>query len=176
MVKIDYSNLLLIGKIIGVRGIGGELVVFSYTSPINNLLGYSNIVVSNDATKIKAKIKSGYVLKNKLIVKLHDINNRTTAENIIQYKIYINLEQLPKLSDNEYYWRDLIGMKVVNTSNQVLGNIDNLMATGANDVIIVKPCVQSIDKRERLLPYTKNCVLDVDLTNKIVKVEWDADF
>ncbi|MOA68315.1 Ribosome maturation factor RimM [compost metagenome] len=50
------------------------------------------------------------------------------------------------------------------------------METGANDVVVVKPCAGSLDDRERLLPYTAQCVLAVDLEAGVMRVEWDADF
>ncbi|MNP29575.1 Ribosome maturation factor RimM [compost metagenome] len=50
------------------------------------------------------------------------------------------------------------------------------METGANDVMVVKPCAGSLDDRERLLPYTEQCVLAIDLDAGEMRVEWDADF
>jgi len=170
------SDLLLIGKITGVHGLRGDLVVFSYTNPVNNLLEYANLTLNNDLVTINTKIKSGYVQKNRLIIKLHNIDNRSDAEKLHGYQIYIGYEQLPKLPQDEYYWHELIGLQVINTENQFLGKVDNLLATGANDVLIVKPCLGSFDEKERLLPYTKNCVLNVDIANKTITVEWDADF
>jgi len=58
----------------------------------------------------------------------------------------------------------------------LLGSIAELLATGANDVMRVVPCAGSLDQRERLLPYTAQCVQKVDLAAGVVQVEWDADF
>ena len=57
-----------------------------------------------------------------------------------------------------------------------LGVVDHLFETGANDVMVVKPCAGSLDERERLLPYTGQCVLAVDLAAGEMRVDWDADF
>jgi len=54
--------------------------------------------------------------------------------------------------------------------------IDHLLETGANDVMVVKPCAESLDDRERLLPYTDQCVLKIDLVAGEMQVDWDADF
>ena len=56
------------------------------------------------------------------------------------------------------------------------GKVDHLLETGANDVMVVKPCAGSLDDRERLLPYTAHCVLGIDLEAGVMRVEWDADF
>ncbi len=65
---------------------------------------------------------------------------------------------------------------VLNQAGQLLGQVDHLLETGANDVLVVKPCAGSLDDRERLLPYTDHCVLKVDLESGEMQVDWDADF
>jgi len=82
----------------------------------------------------------------------------------------------PELTDGEYYWYQLVGLKVIDHLGQLLGKIDHLLETGSNDVMVVKPCAGSLDDRERLLPYTEQCVLAVDLVAGEMKVDWDADF
>jgi 16S rRNA processing protein RimM len=83
---------------------------------------------------------------------------------------------LPDLTEDEYYWYQLQGLSVIDQLGQLLGTIDHLLETGANDVMVVKPCQGSLDDRERLLPYTAQCVLAVDLDAGEMRVEWDADF
>ena len=67
-------------------------------------------------------------------------------------------------------------MKVINHEEKCLGKVDHLLETGANDVLVVRPCEGSLDDRERLLPYTAQCVQNVDLAAGVMQVEWDADF
>ena len=68
------------------------------------------------------------------------------------------------------------GLKVIDQQGQLLGKIDHLLETGANDVMVVKPCIGSLDDRERLLPYIEQCVLSIDLAAGEMRVDWDADF
>jgi len=65
---------------------------------------------------------------------------------------------------------------VIDLQGQLLGRLDHLLETGANDVMVVKPCPGSLDDRERLLPYTEQCVQQVDLAAGEMRVDWDADF
>ena len=62
------------------------------------------------------------------------------------------------------------------TKINLLGEISSMLETGANDVMVVSPCDGSIDQRERLLPYVDVYILQVDLENKQMLVDWDPEF
>ena len=83
---------------------------------------------------------------------------------------------LPKLKSEEYYWSDLIGLAVKNQQNVDFGNITDVFATGANDVIVVKDVAKSDSGQERLIPYIAQVILAVDLGAKTMLVDWDSDF
>jgi len=70
----------------------------------------------------------------------------------------------------------LIGMRVVTEQGILLGRIDDMMETGANDVIVVQACEGSIDEQERLLPWVDQVVLTIDLNAKCMTVDWDPEF
>lgn len=106
----------------------------------------------------------------KIVVKVPGCETREQAKQYTNQEIYISTDQLEQLESDEYYWSDLIGLKVINKEGITLGVIDSILATGANDVIIVK------GEHEHLIPYIKDSVLDIDLSNKQVTVDWDPDF
>ena len=81
-------------------------------------------------------------------------------------------EVLPATGTDEYYWGDLIGLDVVNTKDQPLGRVLGLIETAANDVLRVG----NGDGQEQLLPFVAAVVLDVDLSARRVRVEWEADW
>ena len=65
----------------------------------------------------------------------------------------------------------------VSTAGQCLGKVDHLLETGANDVLVVKPCEGSIDSRERLIPWVQGqYVKQVDLIAATIEVDWDPEF
>ena len=86
---------------------------------------------------------------------------------------------LPVLEDGEYYWRELQGLQVWCRNGEgrvLLGTVDYLIETGANDVLVVKACQGSIDKRERLIPYLPGDVVTrVDLEEGLLEVDWFLD-
>ncbi|MCY1431600.1 Ribosome maturation factor RimM [compost metagenome] len=111
-----------------------------------------------------------------LTAKIKGLDDREEARGYAGFLICVPRSQLPALQDDEYYWYQLEGLKVINQDGQLLGQVDHLLETGANDVLVVKPCTGSLDDRERLLPYTGQCVQSVDLSAGEMRVDWDADF
>ena len=79
---------------------------------------------------------------------------------------------MPAVGKDEYYWADLIGMQVVNAHDQVLGRVLGLIDTSANDVFRVG----DNDGAERLLPFVASVVLDVDINERRIRVDWEADW
>ena len=81
---------------------------------------------------------------------------------------------LKPLAERDYYWIDLIGLSVINLEGVMLGKIDHLIETGANDVMVVHSEEQhaSVAGAERLLPWTATVVTRVDLENGVMTVDW----
>ena len=66
---------------------------------------------------------------------------------------------------------------MVNQHEQIFGRVSHLLETGANDVLVVKADSESIDDRERLIPYlVDSVVIEIDLENQIIRVDWEADY
>jgi 16S rRNA processing protein RimM len=86
------------------------------------------------------------------------------------------MDALPETEEGEIYYHQLKDLLVVTTENVILGQVDHLFNNGANDVLVVKATKDSIDGRERLLPYSNGCVQDVDLEKRIIRVDWDPEF
>ena len=79
---------------------------------------------------------------------------------------------------DEYYWADLIGLQVFNTHDEPLGRVLGLIATSANDVLRVGSAEEGAQgkDRERLLPFVAAVVLDVNLQERRIRVDWEADW
>jgi 16S rRNA processing protein RimM len=106
-----------------------------------------------------------------VIARLADCENRDQAQALIGYEIGIRRDQLPATAPGEYYWRDLQGLKVISVKGELLGTVDHLIETGANDVLVVK------GERERLIPFVVDQVIvNVDLDEREIHVDWDESF
>lgn len=82
------------------------------------------------------------------------------------------------LPEDEFYWRDLIGCEVVNTKGYKMGKVDQIVETGSNDVLLVKANAKDgFGKTERMIPFvTEQFILEVNLAEKQILVDWDPDF
>ena len=159
-----------------MHGVRGEVKIYSFTDPIDNLLGYPAWTLKRDGEVKQVELVSGRLQGKILVAKLRGLDDREVARTFAGFDICVPRALLPDLDDGEYYWHQLEGLKVIDLQGQLLGRLDHLLETGSNDVMVVKPCPGSLDDRERLLPYTEQCVQKVDLAAGEMRVDWDADF
>ena len=172
----SVEDLIVLGKITSVHGVRGEVKIYSFTDPIDNLLDYTAWTLKRDGEVKQVELVSGRLQGKILVAKLKGLDDREVARTFAGFDICVPRALLPDLDDGEYYWHQLEGLKVIDLQGQLLGRIDHLLETGSNDVMVVKPCPGSLDDRERLLPYTEQCVQKVDLAAGEMRVDWDADF
>lgn len=172
----SVEDLIVLGKITSVHGVRGEVKIYSFTDPIDNLLDYTAWTLKRDGEVKQVELVSGRLQGKILVAKLKGLDDREVARTFAGFDICVPRALLPDLDDGEYYWHQLEGLKVIDLQGQLLGRLDHLLETGSNDVMVVKPCPGSLDDRERLLPYTEQCVQKVDLAAGEMRVDWDADF
>ena len=170
------EEMIVLGKIVSVHGIRGEVKVYSFTDPLDNLLDYRRWTLKRGNVVRQAELVQGRVQGNVLVAKLKGLDDREIARTFAEFEILVPRSELPVLDDGEFYWSQLEGLKVIDQNGQLFGILDHMLETGANDVMVVKPCAGSLDDRERLLPYTDQCVQAVDLEAGEIRVDWDADF
>lgn len=171
----DDAERLVVGRISGVYGVKGWVKVHSDTEPRQGITGYSPWYLrKNPHGPWRAyTVEAGRPHGKTIIAKLEGCDDRDLAQALAGAEIAIDTNQLAELGENEYYWRDLVGMRVVNTDDVELGIVSGLMETGANDVLVVA----DDDGRERLVPWTFGlAVLEVDTKGRCIRVDWDPDF
>ena len=181
------SEKVLLGRITGVYGVKGWVKVFSYTDPMEAIVDYSPWFIRAENRKqapwTEVKLKAGKRHAKTVVAQLENCNDRDAAMSYIGTEIAIEKRQLEELTEqDEYYWRDLIGLRVINQQGDELGVVKSLMETGANDVLVVVSELEPEEGSEkeiieRLIPWTmNNAIIAVDLEQKIIEVDWDPDF
>lgn len=161
---------IVVGRIAGVFGIKGWVRVFSYTDPPENILDYGPWLLGD--TELTAyRVSEGARHGRGIIAHLDGVNDRDVARALIGKPVWVPRERFHEAGPDQYYWSDLMGLRVVNGEGADLGRVEDLIETGANDVLVVR------GERRRLLPFVVGRVVtSVDREAGVINVEWDADF
>jgi 16S rRNA processing protein RimM len=166
------SDKVVLGFIAGPHGVQGAVKIRSACEPPEAIFNYKPWCIS--APDGRVLTESALKLRaagGNLAARIPSIEDRDLAQSWHGAEISCAREALPKLNASEFYWADLIGLRVHNEQGVDLGVIDHLLATGSNDVMVVQ------GERERLLPYLPgDFVKSVDLKLRTMIVDWDPDF
>ncbi|AAV82558.1 ribosome maturation factor RimM [Idiomarina loihiensis] len=174
---MQQSEQIVVGRIGAVYGVKGWLKVQSFTDDPESIFEYSPWLLSQK-TEREMKVVEWRRHNNGLIARLEGISDRDEAARLTGADICITADELPALADDEFYWRDLIGMRVVNTNGYDMGVVEQIMPTASNDVLVVKAnSNDGFGKSERLIPFIQSeYVTAVDKEAKQIQVEWPSDF
>jgi 16S rRNA processing protein RimM len=165
----DGRKIVPIGHVSGVHGVKGWVRIFSLTDPREAIFEYLPWLL--DESREEVIIEQGIRHGKHLIARLKNVDDRDQAESQVNKTISVYRDQFPELPDTEFYWADLLGLAVQLEDGTQLGTIERMLATGANDVMVVQ------GERERLIPFARGpYVKSVDLDDGIVVVDWDPDF
>ena len=128
--------MLEVGKIVNVHGIAGEVKILPWTDFPEDFCELSCLYVEKNGEKIEYKIKSARVHKGCVLAKLDGVNDRTAAERLKNITVFAKREEIP-IEEGSYFIADLIGL-TVKTEDRILGKLEDVFQTGANDVYSVR--------------------------------------
>jgi len=164
--------MVIMGRIAAAHGIRGWVKIQPYTEYLDSLLDYGVWWIGQEhGPWRKVEVQHCEVHNKTLAAQLPDCPDRNAAEKLKGLLIAVPRSSMPEQAKDEYYWTDLIGMEVVNESDERLGTVVNLLETGANQVLSVKD-----DNGEILIPFVATAIKQVDVRNKTIRVDWQADY
>ena len=150
------SSRVLLGTCKSVHGIKGAVVFNLFNDESSVLEAGMNIYTSKEGDE-KLQIRD-INFTNKVIVYLNKIEDRSAAESIIPFDIYLDRDAFPKISDDEVYLNDLIGFKVINEAGKDVGVINSFYSHGASDIAVI--LLKNSDELE--LPFVKSFFPSID--------------
>jgi len=167
-VKSAQTEIAL-GYISAVHGIKGWVKVSSWTRPMEAILQYQPWLLGEDRKPVT--IVDGRKQGKGIAALLPGFEDREQAVSLVGLQIFVGRDQLPETDEDEYYWSDLEGLEVKTTNGELLGRVERLMETGANDVLVIR------GNREHLVPFIQGqYVTRVDLEDGTIEVDWDPEF
>ena len=175
---MTQQRIEVVGKLGSTYGIRGWLRIYSSTEYAESIFDYQPWFLKIKGQWQPTELESWKHHNHELIAKLKNVNDRETAQSLANVEIGVDLSVFPKLEEGDYYWHDLIGCNVVNLEGYAMGTVTEMMETGSNDVLVVRAnSKDAFGKQERLIPFLyEQVVKRVDLTTKVIEVDWDAGF
>lgn len=159
------ADYFVIGKIVNTQGIKGEVRLIPTTDDVNRFKNLKEIYLSKNNDLSIYEIENVRFHKQFVLLKFKGIDNMTDAERLKNIEVKIPKEMAIPCQKDEYYISDLYDIKVYTEEDEYLGIIDDIIFTGANDVYVVKK-----DDSQILIPAIKQCILNVNIEEKTMKV------
>jgi len=153
-------DLFQIGAITATHGVKGEVKVFPMTDDIKRFKGAKGVILKTPHEEIKVDIVSARAQKNLVIIKFAGIDNINDVEKYKGCGLFVTEDNRVKLSKDEYFASDLMGMEVFTEEGTLLGKVEDVLFTGANDVYVVKT-----NEKEVLIPAIKDVIKNVDIAS-----------
>lgn len=160
------ADLVLLGKIGATHGVKGQLRVVTYSGETETIMGLRSVLLKRpDGGVDTFDVAASAVHGKKVIIALEGYDSINNVLHLVGRELYTTREQMPDLPEGEFYWCDLLGLKVVTEQGEPLGVLTDIIATGSNDVYVVKD-----GKRECLIPALEDVVLEISLDEGIMTV------
>ncbi|MCC7122044.1 MAG: ribosome maturation factor RimM [Gammaproteobacteria bacterium] len=168
--RASTSSRVLLGSVKAVFGTRGWIKIHSETRPRDGIFDYPRWLIGTRDDWDDYLVAEWREQGTHLIAKLDGIDDRTGAEGLVGKRIAIAAAALPAPPAGSYYWRDLIGLRVVNRDGEQLGVVDRLVETGSSDVLCVRGA------RETLIPFVHGVYIErVDSVSGVITVDWPTD-
>ncbi|RQD74589.1 MAG: 16S rRNA processing protein RimM [Candidatus Syntrophonatronum acetioxidans] len=162
-------DLVAVGKIIGVKGLKGEIKVQPLSDNFHRHKALDRVKIIAGDKELETEVEKSATVKNFWILKFKDVLSREEAEELRGCYIMIPKAEREELPENHYYMDDIIGSFVFKDDGSKLGQVINIIETGSNDVYVVKSDDPDLPG-EILVPALKDVIKRVDIKEKKIVV------
>jgi len=163
--------MVVMGRVAAPFGIQGWVKIQTLTAQPGNLRDYPVWWLERDGGWKATAVVAAKVQGKTLVAQFADVGERDAAAALKGCVIAVPRDQLPRTQDNEFYWADLIGLKVVSSERHEFGRVSRVLRTGANDVLVVNEA-----NKEALIPFLAAVIRKVDLAAGVIEVDWGEDW
>ncbi len=160
------EDLLQVGAITQTHGVRGEVKVFPTTDDPGRFKKLKKVLLDTGKGYIELEIESVKFFKQFVILKFKGIDSLNDVEIYKKKNLYVTRENAVKLKKDEYFVADLVGLSVYEEDGSLIGELKDVLITGANDVYVVEGSKYG----EVLIPAIKDCILNVDIEARKMEV------
>lgn len=158
---------MLLGRILRPHGVRGELRIDVLTAYPERIMPEDRVFIGPDpsdpAAAVEYQIDGVRRHQQYLLLQLEGVHARDEADLLRDQYVMVPLDDAVPLEEDEFYLFQIIGLPVYTEHDEHLGEIVDVIETGANDVYVVRG-----PRGEILLPAIEECILDVDIEGKRV--------
>lgn len=160
-----------VGRLGAPYGVHGWFRIHSYTSPRENILRYTPWWARLGGEWRQIVPREGRPHGKGLVAAIEGVEDRESARALVGAEIAVERSAFEPPEAGQYYWADLIGLRVVNGDGVELGVVDHLIDAGEHDVLVLAA------ERERMIPFVMGrTVLEVDLGAGRLVADWEPDY
>jgi 16S rRNA processing protein RimM len=179
------ADAVEVGRIVGAWGVKGGFKVQPYASDAQALFSSRRWFLQPPAglrrqVPCLLRITGAREQSAAVVATAQEVTDRDEAQALAGARIFVSRSSFPTAGEGEYYWVDLIGLEVVNRDGVALGEVTDLIDTGAHSVLCVRrrdaPAEASAEGAERLIPFVAAYVDGVDLDARRIRVDWGLDY
>lgn len=152
------ESQVALGRVVKAQGLRGDLKVAVYSGDADDFSPHREVFVG---AVDQAQPYTLACTRNQgkfAILSLAEIRDRSMAEAHVGEEVFVPLAQMPILDEDEFYWHEVIGLRVVTVQGRELGTVTSLIATGAYDVMVIS----SPGEHEYLVPYVHSFIVQQD--------------
>lgn len=154
-----------IGRIISTHGLKGEVKFLYYNELSEGLFNYSTFLIKQEKDWVEIKPERIRQSKGIYYIKFQGYDAIEKVTSFTNKELFVKEEDLPSLNSDEYYDYQLIGLDVIDEKGCLIGKVDNIIHTKANDIMVIK------GKKEILIPMIDIYIKSIDLKASIIEVE-----
>lgn len=160
-----------IGRIVNTFGIRGEIKVIADTDFPEERFAAGEVltILDNDQAVQKVTVEDSKLSKGTYIISFKEFNNINDVEKFKTMWLAIDKSQQQELDNHEFYYHEIMGLKVLTTDNEELGTIKDILSLGSNDVWVVKRNKPKLP--DALIPYIEDIVKEVNVEEGFVLIE-----
>ncbi len=164
--------MVVMGRVTAPFGVKGWIKIHVLTAQPGGLCDYPKWWLGREGDWREVGVVAARIHGHALVAQLAGTDDRDAAAALKGLEIGVPRAQLPRPAENEFYWADLIGLRVVNDEQHEFGRVARVLQTGANDVLVVA----NEAGRETLIPFIADAIRRVDLDAGLISVAWGRDF
>lgn len=171
------DNKISVGKIVNSHGVKGEVKILPFTNLKSLIRELDHVILFNPSNKsfFFSKVLKVKDLNRFYVLALQGVTNIDEAKKMMGYEIYTDIENLPCLEEDEYYWFEILESKVYYEDGEYIGQVQEIIETGANEVISVVKEEPNGETKETLIPMTDYYIVELKKVEKTIitkKMDW----